>query len=197
MWFSYALKACLLVIGMTACAPTVSRYPYASEPDPRARPYVIAVSDALSIRVWGNADLNTDATVRPDGTITMPLVGDIPAAGRTTAEVRQTISQALRAYVKDAPSVTVAVTHIGYRVAVVGNVSRPGVYESQHYLTVSEAIVLAGGPSRFASPDETVIIRTGVNGQVRRIPIQYDQVELGLRPDQDLVLLSGDRVYVP
>jgi polysaccharide export outer membrane protein len=180
-----------------ACSPAASRYPYASEPDPRRQEYVIAVSDTVSIRVWGNNDLSADATVRPDGTITMPLIGDMAAAGHTPSQLKQSISKALAAYVKGVAPVTVAVTRTSYRVTVVGSVERPGVLESQHYLTVSEAIALAGGPNRFASPDETVLIRVGPNGQVRRIPIRYDEIEVGRHPEQDLVLLSGDRIYVP
>jgi polysaccharide biosynthesis/export protein len=191
----FVIFACQLALWLAGCSAPPSRYPYASEPDPRGREYVIAVSDTLSIRVWSSPDLNTDALVRPDGTITMPLVGDLPAGGRTPTQVKQAIARSLTAFVKDA-TVTVAVTHTSYRVTVSGQVERPGVFEAQRYLTVSEAIALAGGPTRFSSPNETVLVRSR-DGQSRRIPIQFEEVEAGRHPEQDLVLLSGDRIYVP
>ena len=80
---------------------------------------------------------------------------------------------------------------------VSGNVQSPGVFEAQRFITVSEAIVMAGGPSRFASPNDTILIRTDAHGHVRRIPIQYEEIEAGRHPEQDLVLLTGDRLYMP
>jgi polysaccharide export outer membrane protein len=182
-----------------ACASSQGAYPYAQEPDPRRGEYVIGVTDALSVRVWRNNELNTDATVMPDGTITMALVGQVVAAGKTPTEVQKAITQALSAYIKDqSATVTVAVARVNsYRITVSGNVAHPGVIESTRYLTVSEAIALAGGPTRFAEPSGTVLIRTAPDGTVHRIPIEYDEVEAGRRPEQDLVLLRGDRVYVP
>ena len=188
----------VLTILLAGCGPAASKYPYASEPDPRGREYVIGVGDGLVVRVWGHDNLGMDATVRPDGTITMPLVGDIAAAGRTPTQVKRAVARALTAFIKDqGATVTVAVTRSSYRVVVSGSVERPSVLEAQRYLTVSEAMVLAGGPNRFASADETVIIRSDPDGGVRHIPIQYDEVEAGRRPEQDLVLLNGDRIYVP
>jgi polysaccharide export outer membrane protein len=158
---------------------------------------VIEVSDVLDVRVWGNTDLNTETTVRPDGTITVPLVGETDAAGRTPTQVKKAIARALVAYLKETPAVTVAVTRTSYRVAVSGKVERPGLFEAQRYLTVSEAIILAGGPTRFASPNGTVLIRRGAGGKVRRIPIQYEELEAGRYLEQDVVLLNGDRLHVP
>ena len=157
------------------------------------------MGDVLAIRVWHNTDLATDTTVSPDGGITLPLIDRVEAAGKTPSQLRQSITQALARYVKDQGAVvTVAVTRINsYRITVSGNVAHPGVMEGQRYLTVSEAIALAGGPNRFAAPNDTVIIRTGPDGKVRRIPIQYEEIEAGRRLEQDLVLLRGDRVYVP
>jgi polysaccharide export outer membrane protein len=160
---------------------------------------VIGVTDGLSIRVWRNPDLSAETTVMPDGTITMPLIGRVQAAGQTSSQVRQAIAQALTAYIKDQGAVvTVSVIRVAsYRVAVAGNVNHPGMIESTRYLTVSEAVLLAGGPTRFASPNDAVLVRVGPDGKVRRIPIQYDEVQAGRRPEQDLVLLREDRVYVP
>jgi polysaccharide export outer membrane protein len=181
-----------------ACATVHGPYDYASEPDPRKNEYVLGPSDVLKITVWRNPDLSTDATVRPDGTISLPLLGDLHAAGRTPGQLRAEIVQRLGTYLKDeAANVTVAVTGINsYRFVVNGNVERAGVYTANHFVTVSEALALAGGPNRFASPEGTMIIR-GEGTTIRRIPIDYLGITSGMRPQEDLPLLPGDRVYVP
>ncbi len=193
------LRASILGVFVLACAPGSTGYPYAQEPDPRRGEYVVGVTDVLSVQVWRNPDLNTLASVMPDGTITMALVGRVQAAGKTPSEIQRAITQALAAYIKDqGATVTVAVTRVNsYRVTVSGNVTHPGVLEATRYLRVSEAISLAGGPNRFASPNDTVLIRVGPDGTVRRIPIQYGELEAGRRPEQDLVLMRGDRINVP
>jgi polysaccharide export outer membrane protein len=157
------------------CATTQPAFNYAAEPDPRKQEYVLGPSDVLKINVWRNADLSGDATVRPDGTISMPLVGDLRVAGRTPGQVQAELVQRMATFIKDESAiVTVAVSIINsYRFVVNGNVEHPGAYASNHYVTVVEAIALAGGPNRFGSPDSTVIIRPNPMGGVRRIPIDY------------------------
>jgi len=78
-----------------------------------------------------------------------------------------------------------------------GNVEHPGTYNANHFVTVSEAMTLAGGPNRFSTPEETVIIRTSGDKGTRRIPIDYPSILNGSHPDADLPLLAGDTVYVP
>src|SRR5688572_32798815 len=83
-----------------ACGPSLPDYDYAKEPNPRSNEYVIGTSDDLMITVWKNQQLTTAATVRPDGTITMPLVGDIVAAGKSPSQLRQEIQRRLTEYIK-------------------------------------------------------------------------------------------------
>jgi polysaccharide export outer membrane protein len=173
---------------------------YAAEPDPRKHGFLLGPSDVLRISVWHNPDLSTDAIVRPDGNITLPLIGELVAAGSTTAELKATITERLRTFVKDEGAVvTVAVTSVNsYRFTVAGSVAHPGVFTSSHYVTFSEAMTMAGGPDRFASPEKTIIQRLGAAGQpVRRIPVNYTKVQSGESPEQDLILLAGDTIYVP
>ena len=126
----------------------------------------------------------------------MPLVGELRAAGRTAAELQKDASQRLTVLVKDA-AVTVSVTEINsYRFTVAGNVEHPGLFSARYYLTVSEALALAGGPNRYADTDEVVVVRA-VNGNLLRIPINYDDILAGRSPEQDIVILSGDSVRVP
>ncbi|HMF40303.1 MAG TPA: polysaccharide biosynthesis/export family protein [Polyangia bacterium] len=189
----------LLGVLSAACATTHGPYDYASEPDPRKGEYVLGPSDALKITVWRNPELSTEAIVRPDGTVSMPLVGDLQAAGRTTKELKEEIVKRLHAYLKDeAASVTVAVTAINsYRFVVSGSVERPGVYTANHYVTVAEAMALAGGPNKFADAGGMVIIRASAAGAVRRIPIDYQGVISGTRPNENLAVVTGDTIYVP
>jgi polysaccharide export outer membrane protein len=157
---------------------------------------VIGVADVVRVGVWKDESLSADAIVRPDGTITMPLVGELRAAGRTAAELQKDASQRLTTLVKDA-AVTVSVTEINsYRFTVAGNVEHPGLFSARYYLTVSEALALAGGPNRYADTDEVVVVRA-VNGNLLRIPINYDDILAGRSPEQDIVILSGDSVRVP
>jgi polysaccharide export outer membrane protein len=192
------LSAALVAL-LTACATVHHDYDYASEPDPRKSEYVIGVSDHLSILVWKNPDLSADVTVRPDGTITMPLIGDLAAEGRTPTGLRAEISAQVAKFVRDEGAiVTVAVTAVNsYGFTVSGNVVTPGVFTSQKYVTVLEAIQLAGGPNRFASPAETKLFRRSRDGALRTIPINYPAVLDGSQPQANLALFAGDQIHVP
>ena len=189
----------LLLLALTACSGGVPDYPYAKEPDPRGTEYVIGTSDALEISVWKNGELDTKTTVRPDGTITMPLIGDVTAAGLTPTQLKKEITKRLSAYIREEDAiVTVAVSGVNsYYVTVSGNVSGPGRYSAQTYLTVSDAIALAGGPNRFASPEDTIVVRRNPDGSVRRIPVNYELIKEGEGLQMDVVLLRGDQVFVP
>lgn len=191
----------LAVLSLSACATPQSTYNYSAEPDPRKKEYVLGPSDVLHINVWRNPDLSGDATVRPDGTISVTLVGDLIAAGRTPSQVRADLVQRMTTFIKeDAAIITVAVTAINsYRFTVNGSVEKPGAYGVNHYVTVIEAIAMAGGPNRFASPEKTAIIRNSGDpskGPVR-IPIDYPGILSGAHPEQNLPILAGDTVYVP
>lgn len=184
------------VVLSSGCATTLPPYDYAREPNPRVGAYELGSADQLLITVWRNPNLTTEATIRPDGTITMPLIGDLRAAGRTSQQLRDEIKAKLQAYVVDA-NVTVAVRSVNsYAFTVSGNVARTGLFSVTRYVTVSEAVAMAGGPTRFAS-DVGMIIRRGANGKLRRIPFSYTQVVSGEGPEQNLVVLSGDTIYLP
>jgi len=191
----------VVLLGLSAAGCNTPRpfYDYASEPDPRKQEFILGASDVLKVNVWHNPELTVDVTIRPDGTISLPLVGDVRAAGRTAADVRAEIVKRLGTYLKDdAVNTTVSITAINsYRFLVNGNVERMGVYTSNRYVTVIEAIALAGGPNRFADPDDTVIIRDDGSGKKKRIPIDYPSILKGKHPEQDLTILAGDTVYIP
>lgn len=189
------------VAGLLApgCGASLPNYDYTKEPNPRRSEFVIGISDDLMITVWKNQQLTTAATVRPDGTITMPLVGDVTAAGKTPSQLRQEIQGRLAEYIKlEGSEITIAVTGVNsYRFTVSGEVGQPGIYTAKVYVTVAEAIALAGGFTRFADRDDIVLMRRDEKGQIRKIPIVYSLIASGEAPQMNLVVLPGDSLFVP
>lgn len=184
---------------LSSCAAQQHNFNYAEERDPRTSEFIVGPSDSIRITVWKNPELSTEAKVRPDGTITLPLLGDVQVLGKTPSKIKQEVSQKLSAFVKDeAATVTVAVTEVNsYRFTVSGNVERPGVYTAKQYVTINEAVALAGGPNKYSAPEQTVILRQSIPGPIRKIPIDYTKTRAGDQPEQNLVILPGDNVYIP
>jgi polysaccharide export outer membrane protein len=185
-----------MLLSTMGCASS-SGYDYSKEPDPRKTEFVLGASDVLRVNVWKNPEMSTDARVRPDGTITMPLIGDIRAAGRTPTELMREITAKLTNYVKEGPVVSVQVAEVNsYRFTVGGNVEHGGIFTAKYYVTVSEAVAMGGGLNKFADPHKLVIVRNDGHG-VRRIPIDYERIASGLHPEEDLPLIAGDSLFVP
>lgn len=195
------LAASLVAIALAACGPTLPNYDYSQEPDPRNQEWVLGVGDQISISVWENPGLTTEATIRPDGTITMPLVGDLRAVGDTPTSLKQKIMLKVSNFVKlqGPEAITVALRGANsYRFTVSGEVTRPGMMTPDYFVTVSEALALAGGFTRFAKRNEMVLQRRDPkNGAVRTIPLAYDALASGKRPDMNIVLMTGDSLFVP
>ena len=196
-------RVALLLVIASACGPhgtsaqSAALYAEAANENPIGKPYVIGIADTVRVSVWKSEDLSTDAIVRPDGTITVPVVGELTAVGRTATELQRDVAQRLATIVRDAV-VTVSVLEVNsYRFTVAGNVERPGLFTSRSYVTVSQALTLAGGPNRYASTDQVVIVRNSSGLPERRIPINYDAILSGKSPEQNIVLLAGDAVQVP
>lgn len=190
----------MVAIALAGCGVKAPNYDYASEPDPRNTEYVLGIGDVLQINVWENGGLTTEGTIRPDGTITMPLVGDLKAVGETPTSLKAMIKTRLSDFVKlEISEITVAVQAAhSYRFTVSGEVLRPGVFTESYYVTVAEACALAGGFTRFAKRNEMKLMRRDAKtGEVRQIPLVYDMLVNGSRPDMNLVLLAGDSLYVP
>ena len=189
----------LVVVALAACGPKVPSYDYAQEPDPRNTEWVLGVGDAITISVWDNPQLTTEATIRPDGNVTMPLVGDLKAVGETPTSLKAKIKARLTDFVKlnNESEITIALRGANsYRFTVSGEVTRPGMMTLGYYVTVSEAIALAGGFTRFAKRNEMVLQRRDPkSGEIRTIPLAFDF--LMTRPEMNLVLLAGDSLFVP
>jgi len=180
------------------CATQVA-YDYSKEPDPRRAEYTVGPADLLKINVWREPELSVEARVRPDGTITMPLIGDMKAAGLPLSKIRAQIAFGLAAFVKaENLQVTIAlVSANSYQFTITGNVEKSGSFTPASYITVLEAVTMAGGPNRFASGEKTFIIRGTAAGDPRRIPVDIDQLRSGKRLEQNIVVLPGDIIVVP
>ena len=192
--------ALAFLILAAACGPKNYDYPYPSEPDPRNKEIQLGVGDVLAINVWDQKDLNTEATIRPDGTITMPLVGDVKATGETPTKLREKLKTSLANYLKlgGGNEITVAVkAWNSYRFTVNGEVSRPGVYTNPNWIQVADALALAGGPTRFADRDAIMLIRKDAAGKTKYIPLNFDMLASGKRPDMNIWVLPDDVIYVP
>ena len=155
--------------------------------------YLIGVGDVLRINVWKEPDLTLEATVRLDGMITMPLLGDVPAAGRVPSQLASSLVAELDAFVEK-PRVTVSVAQAtSARIFVVGQMMRPGEFPLTGRMTVLKALALAGGFKEFARPDSIVIVREDQTV----LPFNYKRVTDGKDMSQNVLLAAGDTIVVP
>jgi polysaccharide export outer membrane protein len=135
--------------------------------------------------------------VRPDGFITMPLIGDVQAGGRNVDAIAKDIATRSTKFYTEPPVISVDVAELhSYRIYVLGEVTRPGEFTPKGQVTVLQAIALAGGFTRFAAPDNIMIVRRDANGE-RRIPFQYDKVVDDGHLQANLPLQSNDTLVVP
>jgi polysaccharide biosynthesis/export protein len=159
--------------------------------------YVIGPQDVLGINFWRDADMTGDVTVRPDGRITLPLLGDLQAAGLTPEALKASIHKAASKLIED-PTITVIVRQINSRkVFITGQVTTPGAHVLTGPLTVMQLISLAGGLTEFAKKKDITVMRTEANGKQVVVPFNYNDVAKGKNLAQNVVLKPGDTVVVP
>jgi len=159
--------------------------------------YTIGADDVLAINVWKEPDLTRSVPVRSDGKISLPLIGELQAAGITPKQLEQDISKKLTSYVSE-PEVTVIVQEIKSRkFNVLGMVARPGSFPITHTMTVLDAIALSGGFRDFAKQKSIYVLRMKPDGTQARLPFNYKDVVKGKNPEQNIKLEPGDSVVVP
>jgi len=218
-WHLSLLAALAAVLGLTACAtavsptdpcpaanpsctayeppPVAARLPVAAPTSDSQLDYHLQPGDVVTISVWKEKDLETDALVRPDGGLSFPLVGDIEAKGHTLREVRAELAERLKPYIPD-PVVTVAIKEIGGdHVYVLGRVNRPGEYPFTQPIDVMQALSLAGGTTPFAALNHIVILQRDSRGEQHAMRFHYADVMHGRDLAQNVLLHSGDTVVVP
>jgi len=162
--------------------------------------YRIGVDDVISINVWGNQELSVEVPVRPDGKISMPLIGDVQAGGHTPAEVAIDIKNRLSAYVRN-PNVTVMLTELKShqflsRVRVTGAVATPLSIPYRQGMTVLDAVLEAGGVNEFASANSTKLYRKQ-NGKTVKFDIKLGNILNKGELLTNYYLKPGDIVTVP
>jgi polysaccharide biosynthesis/export protein len=159
--------------------------------------FVIGNDDLLAINVWKEPDISRQVPVRSDGKISLPLVGEVKAAGETPLKLEQDLAARLKNYI-DEPEVTVIVQQINsQKFNILGQVNHPGSFSLANAATVLDAIALAGGFRDFAKQKSIYVLRANADGSETRIPFNYKQVVKGQNPAQNVKLQPRDTVVVP
>jgi polysaccharide export outer membrane protein len=159
--------------------------------------YVIGNDDMLAINVWKEPDVSRTIPVRSDGKISLPLAGELQAAGHTPLKLEQDIAAKLKSYIAE-PEVTVIVQQVNsQKFNILGMVNRPGSYPIVNSSTVLDAIATAGGFRDFAKQKAIYILRQNSDGTQTRIAFNYKDVVKGKNPDQNVKLLPRDTIVVP
>ena len=159
--------------------------------------YKIGADDVLTINVWHEPEVSRNVSVRPDGKISLPLIGDIQAAGRTPTQLQNELDSRFTKYLTN-PDVSVIVAEIrSQRFNVLGQVLRPGTYPLIPPMSVIDAVATAGGLKEFAKTKKIYVLRALPNGQRERIKFEYRNVLKGKRGSKDLLLQTRDTVVIP
>src|SRR5215831_8882038 len=153
--------------------------------------YVVGANDTLSVNVWKEPDVSRSVPVRSDGKISLPLVGELQAAGQTPRQLEQEIAKRLQSFISE-PEVTVIVTDSkSQKINILGMVARPGAYLLSGSTTVLDAIAMAGGFKDFAKKKSIYVLRTSPDGAQTRLPFNYKEVIKGTNPEQNIKLQAG------
>ena len=194
------LTLTLTLTCLTACTPfdPPADSPAAMSAGYATGDYKIGPEDVIEVNVWRNADLTKVVTVRPDGKISLPLIGDVMAVGLTPAQLTKEIVTRLREY-KENPNVSVVVQQVNsYGIFVLGEVIHPGRYQLKTYTTVLQAVSLAGGFTPYASKSKMFVLRKIPEKETEiRIPVDYNEIVSGDDSTHNTVLIPGDTLVVP
>ncbi len=197
-WAVACLLSVFLFVGVVANAGAADNAVKAPPPQSvsQAGPeYRMGPEDQIRVSVWENKDLTLDLVVRPDGKISMPLIQDVVAEGRTAAELATTIHDRLLTYIKE-PQVSVIILQVNApKFFVIGNVAKPGTYSLRSETSVLQALALAGGFTQFASTRNIRLIRNIAGRQEVRV-INYNKLTDD-GGEGNYILGSGDTIVVP
>jgi polysaccharide biosynthesis/export protein len=159
--------------------------------------FIIGNDDVLAVNVWKEPDITRSIPVRSDGRISLPLAGEIQAAGRTPLALEREIAEKLKSFISE-PEVTVMVQQINsQKFNILGQVTKPGAYSLTNSATVLDAIALAGGFRDFAKKKSVYVLRQNADGTQTRIPFNYKEVLKGENPAQNIKLQPRDTIVVP
>lgn len=190
----------LLMLAGCATAPGSSEAPKLNADAQAVSQYHIGVDDQLQISVWHNPDLSVSVPVRPDGRITVPLIGDVEAGGKTPEQVAAEVKDKLQAYVRD-PQVAVILTELRSheylsRVRVTGAVRTPVSLPYRQGMTVLDAVLAAGGTTEFAAADRTELYRKD-GTTTQSYAVRLDKILQQGQLTTNYPVQPGDVVTVP
>jgi polysaccharide export outer membrane protein len=190
----YGLVATMLV----SCAqqgPQITHLPV-DTPSAVEDGYLIGSEDTIEVLVWKNADLSRVVSVRPDGKISLPLIGDVQAAGKTVMQLNAELAERLNKYYKETPQVSVILQQVNsYSIYVLGEVKNPGKYLVKSGTTFLQAITLAGGFTEFASKNRVMVRRKNNDSSESVISIKYRDILAGLQ--NNIMMSPGDTILIP
>lgn len=197
-WFVFSILIAAFMAADIAQPQSVNAESAASPSISETGGYVIGSEDVLDISVWKNEDLSRVVAVRPDGMISLPLLGDIRAAGLVPDDLRKEIVKKLKEYQKSAEVAVIVQAVNSRRIYIVGNITNPGIYPIMSRTTVLQAIAMAGGFNQFASKNKLVLIRESGDGKSKKIRIRFgDIVDYKKAEDNNFILMPGDTIFVP
>lgn len=192
----------MAVVLLAAALPAIAQdaLPEVQAVSPPVETYRIGVDDVVQVSVWRNPDLSVSVPVRPDGKISVPLIGDVDAGGRHPQDVAEDIKGKLATYVRD-PQVAVILTELRSheylaRVRVTGAVRQPVSLPYRQGMSVLDAVLAAGGTNEFASADNTRLYRKE-GDSVKTFPIKLDRILKKGDLSTNLPVQAGDVVTVP
>lgn len=159
--------------------------------------YVIGAQDVLAINVWHEPELSRSVPVRPDGKISLPLVGDLSVSGLTPRSLQARLTKELDSYIRK-PQVTVIVLEVNSRkFYIIGQVERPGTYPLATHVTILDGLAMAGGFRDFAKIQRIYLLRMLPDGSRKRISFDYKAAVNGKNSYRDVELQTGDTLVVP
>jgi len=160
--------------------------------------YFIGPEDILEITVWKNADLSKTVQVRPDGKISLPLLGDISAVAKTPAQLTEEISAGLKMFMEN-PTVSIIVKEVNsYQIYVLGEVTKTGKYPLKSKTTLLQGITVAGGFTPMAARNKIVVFRFSKDGEgLTKLKASYDDIVVRDGSNQNIELKPGDQIVVP
>jgi polysaccharide export outer membrane protein len=187
----------LALSGPAICsAETPANQPNSNKAAPVDPSYIIGPMDILEIQVWKEPDFSRQALVRPDGKITLPLVGDLHVSGMTTMALKELLTEKLKDFI-DSPEVTVILVESHSKnFYIIGKIIQPGTYPLMKDMTVLQAISVAGGLGEWADSDSIRIIRKS-GGKEKILHFDYKKVTSGKNLEQNIVLQPNDTIVVP
>ena len=198
---SLSLAAILLSLVVGACSgpETLPTAPVVSKEEQDALPYRIGSDDSLSLFVWRNNELSTSVAVRPDGRITIPLIEDLPATGKTPTELARDVEKQLAKYIQD-PIVTIMVQRFvgpfADRIRIVGEAARPQALPYRSTMTLLDVMISVGGITEFAAGNRATITRI-TDGAQKTYRIYIDDLLRSGDMSANVKILPGDVIVVP